>query len=364
MRAAGGDRKVDAAWLLLLVPLMTYLLSYLVMAAYHQRLWLGTTVIHESGRLTLLETTFYASHFLGHTPVLVTIAFLFAGFWLTMTPAPEPVISGRWTLLVAALMGLLLVIALVIGIGHFGFDDTFDFLRQRKQRPDLLVEGGSWNLHLPSTMLQFLLIPVTVWVVRRLFGRSVVWSLRGLGWLVAAIGVATAFTWLANSQPLAAVAGSWRDPRYLAHSVRELATFPLTYYPLAMAALLAAERPAWPPRRADSGANRMVIAAAAVFLIGFGYQVTVSLANDVGSMAQRPEFAGGNQLSIAYLLSSHYYEHLLDSLFFALLTIFLVAIAGRDESLPCRENSTFDEPNPNTAPVRDRSAIVVRPSRL
>ena len=65
--------------------------------------------------------------------------------------------------------------------------------------------------------------------------------------------------------------------------------------------------------------------AAVLFLVGFVYQVVISLANDVGSLAQRPDFAKGGELSIAYLLASHYFEHVLDSLFFALLTLLLVA---------------------------------------
>ncbi len=316
--------------ILLLAPLITYVLSYVYLAAYHGRLFLWTTVVHESGRYTLLENTLYASHFLGHVPVLITIALLFTGCWLTMTPVPEPFIKGRFSAAVAGLVMLLLLLSVVFSVGYFGLDDTLDFIRQNKQRPDLLVEGGSWNLHLPSTMLQFLLIPVIVWIARTFFGRPVVWSRRGLVWLVAAVGFAAAITWLVNTNPLVAVAEVWRDPRYLAHSVRELATFPLTYYPLPMALLLAWEQPAGVRRGPATGADLALAVAAVLLVIGFGYQVVVSLANDVGSLAQHPGFARDGELSIAYLLGSHYFEHVLDSLFFALLTILLVAIASRD----------------------------------
>ncbi len=337
MRSVGKKQVVCDPRFLLLVPLMTYALSYLYLAAYHGRLFLWTTVVHESGRYTLLENTLYASHFLGHVPVLITIALLFTGCWLTMTPVPEPVIKGRCTAAVAAFVILLLLASVVISVGHFGLDDTLDFIRQNKQRPDLLVEGGSWNLHLPSTVLQFLLIPVTVWIARTFFGRPVVWSRRGLVWLVAAAGVAAAITWLVNTNPLVAVAEVWRDPRYLAHSVRELATFPLTYYPLPAALLLAWEQPSGVRRRSVSAPDLALAAAAVLLVIGCGYQVVVSLANDVGSLAQHPDFAKGGELSIAYLLGSHYFEHVLDSLFFAGLTILLIAIPSRDGKLLRRE---------------------------
>ena len=348
MRFVPAGENVGSARWLLLVPLATYLLSYLFLAAYHGRLWLWTTVVHESGRYTLFETTFYASHFLGHTPVLITIALLFAGSWLTMTPAPEQPISGRWTAVVIALICLLLAVSVVIAVSHFGLDDTLDFLCQHKQRTDLLVEGGSWNLHLPSTMLQFLLIPVIVWVTRRLFCRPIVWSRRGVVWLVAAAAIATAITGLANTQPLTAVAGVWRDPRHLAHSVREVATFPLTCYPLPMAVLLFLERPTGNRRLTGGAVHSALIAAAVLFLIGFGYQVVISLVNDVGSLAQHPDFAPGGKLSIAYLLSSHYFEHVLDSLFFALLTLLLVAIPGRDVISARHSDSKFEIRNSNS----------------
>ena len=75
--------------LLLLLPAAVYLVSYADLALYHGRAWLWSTVVHESGRYTLLETTFYASHFLGHVPVLLTVALLVAGSWQSMSPPPS-----------------------------------------------------------------------------------------------------------------------------------------------------------------------------------------------------------------------------------------------------------------------------------
>jgi hypothetical protein len=247
-----------------------------------------------------------------------------------MTPDERQPMPRRLTVTAGVLLAVVLGASMVISVVHFGAEDTASFVLQQKQQPDLYVEGGSWNLHLPSTMLQFLLIPVAVWLVRRVFDRPVQWSRRGLGWLAAAVVVAVAVTWWANGNPLAAVMGVWRDPRYLAHAVRELATFPLTYYPLPLAVLLSLERV---DRRDDPSPtgrlDKTMTAAAGLFLVGFAYQVMVSLINDVGSLAQKPDFASGGELSIGYLLSSHYFEHVLDTLFFALLTIILVAIARR-----------------------------------
>jgi hypothetical protein len=101
-------------------------------------------------------------------------------------------------------------------------------------------------------------------------------------------------------------------------------TFPLTYYPLALAALLVGEAPAVRrERRALSGPDLAIGGLAALFAVAFLYQVVVSLGHDIGELAQRPAFAVGGRLGIPYLLASHFFEHVLDSLFFALMTLSL-----------------------------------------
>jgi hypothetical protein len=321
---SGSDRTAIAPdpRLLLLLPAAVYLASYANLALYHGRAWLWSTVVHESGRYTLLETTFYASHFLGHAPVLLTIALFAAGSWRSMSP-PSPPPAGRGRALAVAGLGLLVAGSFALAILHFGLDDTLAFILQRRQRPDDVVDGGSWNLHLPSTLLQLALIPVTVFLARSAFARPVAWSRRGLPLLAASVAVVAGVTWLVNRDPLAAVAGVWSDPRYLAHSVRELVTFPLTYYPLALALLLAGEAPTRREQRSVSGPDLLIGALAALFAAGFLFQVAVSLRHDIGALAQQPAFAAGGRLGIPYLLASHFFEHFLDSLFFALATLLL-----------------------------------------
>ena len=317
-RPGGADPR-----LLALLPAAVYLASYACLALYHGRAWLWSTPVHESGRYTLLETTFYASHFLGHVPVLLTVGLLAAGSWRSMSPpSPPPLDRGR--LLAAAGLGLLLAGSLALAVFHFGLDDTLAFILQRRQRPGDVVAGGSWNLHLPSTLLQFALIPVAVFVARSAFARPVVWSRRGLALMAVAAAVVVGMTWLVNRDPLTAVALLWRDPRYLAHSVRELVTFPLTYYPLALAVLLAGEPRGRSTRRAASAADLLIAALAALFAVGFIAQVVVSLGHDIGELAQQPAFAPGGRLGIPYLLASHFFEHVLDSVFFTLVTLLLV----------------------------------------
>jgi hypothetical protein len=319
----------DQPRLLLLVPLLSYLLSYIWLAIYHGSPLLWNTVIHESGRYTLLETTFYASHFLGHVPVLTVLAFVFAGAYAAMAGDQMPISSLRAGLTAGGLLAGLLLVSLAIGFFHFGAEDTFSFLRQIKQRPDLYTAGGSWKLHLPSTVLQLALIPIVVWSARRLCDRPVAWGRRGNGYLAGAIVGLVAVTWLASTEPLETLVEVWRDPRYLAHSVRELVTFPLTYYPIPLAILLAAEARSRSAAPTDRRVDALAVLLLLVFALGFSYQVVVSLTHDIGSLAQKPEFAKGGELGIPYLLASHFFEHFLDSIYFALLVLLLVWGAAR-----------------------------------
>ena len=51
----------------------------------------------------------------------------------------------------------------------------------------------------------------------------------------------------------------------------------------------------------------------------------------VGTLAQKPEFAKGGELSVIYLLASHFFEHFLDTIFFALFATFVFLGNSRSE---------------------------------
>jgi len=164
------DRLRHRPLTLLLVPVATYAVSYIYLAWYHGDAFLIGTVIHESGRYTLAENTFYAPHFLGHIPVLVTLALLMVGSYRGLTPSP-PASSRREIVLAAAAMVLLLGGSLVLSLAHWGVTETWEFICQQRQRPDLLVPGGSWLLHLPSTISLCFGLPLFVLAVRWFYRR-------------------------------------------------------------------------------------------------------------------------------------------------------------------------------------------------
>lgn len=312
------SRLDDPRWLAAL-PAVVLAASYLEMARYHGTWWLWGTVVHESGTLTLLGTTLYASHFLGHVPVHTVLALLLAGSFAVVAPGERrpPTPRGAWSL--AAALVALLAVSVVLSLAWFGADDTLAYVLQQRQRAGSYEAGGSWALHLPSTQLQLALIPLAAAATSWLYAGRLRPRREGVGLVVAAVAGIVGVTGLVGGPSL--MVEVWSDPRYLAHSVREIATFPLLYYPIPLAVWLEAT-PRRRPRAIPDRATVCVLGVLALlFAVGLAVQVGVSLAVGVDTMSQRPAFAGGEPLGVPYLLASHFFEHVLDAAFFVLLAL-------------------------------------------
>lgn len=318
-------------YLLLSIPGITYLLSYVYLSLYHRQLFLFNTVIHEGGAYTLLQTIFYSSHFLGHIPVHTVLAFIFAGLYLSLGSSGPKGKTGKKILVISILMAIFMAAAYYLSCEEFGYEDTLSFLAQEKQAVNIYEDGGSWNLHLPSTMIFFLLIPAYIFFIKRAFRREV--SINGSGYFYAAAGFISffIFTYIINKDISEAFYKVWSEPRYLAHSVREVATFPLTYFPIPLSILLLYEKSGIRLKQADIPAalNYFMVTLAAVFFSAMIYQAYVPLTVGIGSLAQKPAFADGGRLSVPYLLASHYFEHFLDTVYFSLLCLLLYFAAGK-----------------------------------
>jgi hypothetical protein len=311
-----------------MVPFLTYAISYIYLAIYHKQFWLFNTIVHESGKYTLFETTFYASHFLGHIPMLLVLSFLLVGTYMCLAPQTEHTTQhpvGR----IGAYMGLLLVASVLLSLWLFGSEDTWAFISQQEQNPTTYVQGGSWNLHLPSSLLLFFFMPIYLIVVRSLLHRPNVWSRNGIQYsaiFLAALFIGTAI-FNHSFNVIAIVLQVCQDPRYLAHGVREMATFPLTFFPLALFLIM---------RKSNALKNisavfpkRLLLICVVLFVLGMVYQVVLPLQVGIDELAQKPDFAPQGKLGILYLLSSHYFEHVLDTLFFALVSWFMYALMVR-----------------------------------
>ncbi len=327
--------------LLPVLTVLTYLLSYIYLAVYHGRVNILNVVVHESGEYTLLQTIFYASHFLGHIPVYTMVAFLFVGACRSLVLDANAVSCPQQHVAAGVSLLLLLAVSLAISLVHFGWEDTVSFMLQRKQTPHLYVRGGSWNLHFASSSLLFVWVPLYVGVAASVLGRKVQWYGRGYGYFATGLLMLFGFTFLANGAGwVRAMAVAWTQPRYLAHSVREIATFSLTYFPVPLCYLLyrgAQERPA-----RDLRHNRKTILIlcllGGVFVGGFAYQSAMSLMAGIGDIAQKPDFAKAGKLSVRYLLCSHFFEHVLDTVYFGLLVVWLCG-CQREESRQTHEST-------------------------
>jgi len=314
--------------LLLIVPGSVYAVSYLYLAVYHHDAFLFDNVIHEGGTHTLLESIFYFSHFLGHVPVVTVLALLFTGTWLCLTRTDDERkerTAPLWITIVA-----LLAVSFVLSLAVFGQEDTFSFITQQKQAVEIYRPGGSWNLHLPSTVSLFFFIPVFLFMTNLLFGAGNAPNSSGRRYWLSGFALFVLVTILCNLGDLSAPFTLWADPRYLAHGVRELLTFPLTYFPIPLYFF-------YRNRTAGGKAGKKLILLISglgmVFLAVFLYQCILPLSAGIGDLAQKPAFAEGGRLSIAYLLASHYFEHVLDSVYFTLLCLLLYVHATRKPNL-------------------------------
>ena len=320
------ETKSRKPWLLLLVPLLTYIFSYVYLAIYHGQLNIFNTIVHESGQYTLLETTFFASHFLGHILTHTIIALFFVGVYLKLTGSFKKYSKKATSLLLLALI-IFLGASFLLSIKVFGYQDTIASILQMKQRVDLFVEGGYWNLHLPSLILLIFLIPVYIYVVKLIFKRKVKPNKKGTANMIRATILAIIITVLLNDNVIQSLVEMWQDPRYLAHSVRELATFPLTYFPIPLYFFLKDERPS--PTKFNKKPLKTMAVLLLIFLALFSYQVYESLQTGISNMAQQ-------DLPITYLLSSHYFEHFLDTIFFTLVCLILFGLTKKEKSPTCK----------------------------
>lgn len=317
---------------LIYLPVITYIISYFYLTYYHKHLFLFNTVVHESGQYTLLQNIFYASHFLGHVPVHTMLAFYFVGVYQCLAPSYLRPFSKRirkWLILSVI---FLLFMSFIAGLVAFGSEDTLSYIRQAKQGVGIYQQGGSWNLHLPSSLLLILLIPVYIFFIRLIYKRPIKLNNSGVSLLSIGLVILLLLTVLVNLDSFNTVVSILKNPRYLAHSVRELMTFTITYFPLPLYFMLRVEenRNGSIAGSTEKKLYLIMIILTALFLMGLFYQSYISLAAGIGRLAQKPFFAKNGELGIPYLLASHYFEHFLDTVYFTLLCLILYTYSGKN----------------------------------
>jgi len=305
-----------AVAMLVCLPLAYGVLSYTYLAMWYRRVWLFETIVHENGRLTLLGSLFYFDHFLGAVPMIALFALLtVAGVALRGNISRDFSVSrARFAALVLlAFSASFFVLAFAASISTAGWQRTADYFFQRIERDNVMSSGGNWNQfqlsNFPIGLGALGIGYATVFALGPDLKRSAGLIRGGLVCIIMAAALSagiTAFTWPGWA--------AFLNPRWVAHGIREIATFPLTGVPIALGGILLTERYL-------SGAKTVTvnIKATTVFLTGMAIAILIGELillrhADIGGMAQKPAFAPQG-LSIAYLLSAHVFEHFLDFLF-------------------------------------------------
>jgi hypothetical protein len=313
--------------LLLALPFTYFAISYIYVASYHEEAILWNTVIHENGRLTLAGSLFYFDHFIACVPMIVVFALCTAGGFAMTGRVPalaEPSRAGRVAAVLLGGAALMVIVAFIASVQTAGWERTIDYALQRIERDGVLSKGGNWN------QLQLSNIPIAIGAIGlscSIFMFTTDPDSKNAGLVTGGricLGAALALM-VAISAMTFTEWQAYLNPRWMAHSIREVATYPLTGIPIALAAVLLVERYL-------SGQDAWLVEprTLSMALIGLSILLVVGqlihLSNvDVMAMAQKPSFAGGG-LSVPYLLTSHVFEHFLDFVFITPLTAGIYAL--------------------------------------
>ncbi|MCA9727033.1 MAG: hypothetical protein R3E12_12500 [Candidatus Eisenbacteria bacterium] len=375
--------RESRAAIALAVPVVTLCGSYLYLTRLHGTWRLFSSVVHEDGRRTLLQTIFYFEHFLREVPVSAFLAIAVALLVYDadaeglreVQPSPSQRKRGNETTSVGVrtpgfaeakcsnrppssaeesnssastfaargvfvwlgMAAILFATAVVMTGRRYGFAEVGRELLQFRTRGDTLRFGSHWHYHL----LQLPFVFGLSWTIARVarssprvgdvgrFGRRSGWSTM---WWTAVLALTLSF------RPGPAFL---TDPVYLAHQLREMWTSLTLTLPLALGVLWFLER-----RTARSASRALPRLAPA----GCPAPDSASAGDPPNRISDRGRFsrewqtwvpglvaagvAGGTFLrlqgqdigalaqkpaGVAELLASHSFEHALDGVWLALV---------------------------------------------
>lgn len=275
------------------IPTVIWIGSYLYLAIYYRRWNLMKVLTHESGRYTLLGTIFYFNHFLRElfldTFLVLTIYWTYRQSY-PLTSSGEPSEYFTYTLItLLAFLGF----TIIGSLRAVGLKDTLLDLFQFRERDTAVSFGAHWQMHFMSTLalMSMIILPATF---------------QGLeeGGQLAMIFIGYSLLSLSFKTGVKAV----RDRRWLLHGAREL----LTFVPLIVL----------PSYALNFQWGSFHLNAKAVVVLGFVgivllYYFLTYLGSDVRGLAQ-------GDFGIAYLIASHFFEHILDFIYISLFVALLV----------------------------------------
>jgi hypothetical protein len=289
---------------------------------WHRKLWLFSVVTHEDGRHTWWGSLTYWAHFLACLPTALFVSLCLAGGTLI---ASNTYFAGmpKATTLGVILVGLGFALTVVVAwcsIRQIGIQQTLHYALQKFERDSVSSWGGCWNQFVPSNLV----IGIGSVAVGMIIGASFQHPNSAFAPLPKPMSLGNAWVlalaviwFLGLCLIFRTGRRSFTEPRWLAHSVREIATYPLTAVPAGLGAIILAESYTLPGGiwKVDIPLWSIVLFVIAVLLLI--WQLITLRRTDVLGMSQKPSFAPEG-LSVPYLLTSHVFEHTADMLFIAL----------------------------------------------
>lgn len=317
---------------ILLIPVATYLISYIYIAFYHQS-FLFPAIIHEEGSFTFLDYIFWTSHSLGHIPIHTVLAMYFVGCYFCLTEKELILKSKNFTLYSGIFLTIFLSALFLDSLFRFGAHETISYVLQKKYGVSNTMTGGSWNLHLPNILLLFAFIPVYIFAFKKWFHRKMRLNHAGVLFIGFSLGLAVTVSLLVNQNLRDMLALFKSDPFFNAHSIREIFTFSLVYFPIPLFVILKMEQRVESRGKFVNSQNlrRLIILLAIVFVFGLAGQLYVALTGVSDMNMTNQAFAVVSKKGVPYLLATHFFEHALDTVYFALAALFFYGIKAQKD---------------------------------
>lgn len=278
-------------------PILIWLVSYIYLAFYHKGLNLFNINIHESGKYTLTQTIFFVDHFLRE--LLIDTFFVFCAYWGIRNIDPETSITfSLYQKQMICVLFLLLIGAVITGsVRKVGLKETILDIFQFRETDDDVGFGFHWQMHFLSSIFLMLLFILPGTISRGIVDKSLYWVIAGF--IVLSIVFRTGIK-------------SVTDRRWLMHGAREILTFfLLAVIPYYSFLFYRTNLKIYPFTFTFIVLSLLILGLAAYFMI-------IYLKSDISNLSRAKI-----KFDQKYLIASHFFEHVLDIFYMALLMIVL-----------------------------------------
>jgi len=254
-------------------------------------------------------------------PTALFTSLCIAGGALTETNGSGFYINPKMLAMGIVLLSIALLFIVLVtwgSISRVGLAETVHYTIQKFERDNVSSWGGCWNQFVPSNIV----IGLGSVAAGKLIGTAILMNGTALSQNQTSsaykIIVVAILFFISLSIIFKTGRRSFMEPRWLAHSIREIATYPLTTVPAGLGAILLVCN----VQNVKYGVFTVSLFPVVIFVIAvvfFLVQLIILRKTDVKVLSQKPAFAP-NGLPVPYLLASHVFEHTTDIIFIAIIT--------------------------------------------